>query len=157
MSRLQNRLFGPYPSSFSTNRDNYWPSNELESVLNYPIFRFGPYSPTGSLGCFFRLIFSGKKPAGPAPENLSLLYRFCLSTRSPSTKCSRQRRWLHCPWQGHPVVAPSRRTSLHQREIASRSVTTHADRRSSVFLPTLWSLYKRVGRRRGPRPPGLVL
>ena len=48
MSRLQNRLFGPYPSFFSTYRDGYWLSNKLESVLKYPIFRFGPYSPTGS-------------------------------------------------------------------------------------------------------------
>ncbi len=40
MSRLQNRLLGPYPSSFSANSYGYWLSNEPESVLNYPIFHF---------------------------------------------------------------------------------------------------------------------
>jgi hypothetical protein len=48
MSRLQNRLFGPYPGSFSTNSYGYWLSNETESGLKQPIFRFGPDSPTDS-------------------------------------------------------------------------------------------------------------
>ena len=50
MSRLQNHLFGPYLSSFSTNSDGYWLSNEPKSDLKQPIFRFGPNSPTVSQG-----------------------------------------------------------------------------------------------------------
>ena len=48
MSRLQIRLFGPYFSSFSVYSYSYEPSNELKSILKYPNFRFGPYSPTVS-------------------------------------------------------------------------------------------------------------
>jgi hypothetical protein len=48
MSRLQIRLFGPYFSSFSAHSTGYEPSNELESVLKHPNFRFGPHSPTTS-------------------------------------------------------------------------------------------------------------
>jgi hypothetical protein len=46
MSRLQNRLFGPYFSSFLAHSYGYEPSNKLKSVLKHPIFRFGPYSLT---------------------------------------------------------------------------------------------------------------
>jgi len=48
MSRLQIRVFGPDSSSFSVHSYGYEPSNELESVLKHPSFRFGPYSPTVS-------------------------------------------------------------------------------------------------------------
>ena len=48
MSQLQNRLFGPYFSSFLVHSYGYEPSNELKSVLKHPNFRFGPYSPAGT-------------------------------------------------------------------------------------------------------------
>jgi len=46
MSRLQLRLFGSYFSAFSVHSYGYEPSNELQSVLNQPNFRFVPYRPT---------------------------------------------------------------------------------------------------------------
>ena len=46
MSRLQNRLYGPDLSSFSTNSYGYWLLNEPKSGLKHSIFRFGPNSPT---------------------------------------------------------------------------------------------------------------
>jgi hypothetical protein len=48
MSRLQNRLFDSYLSSFLVHSYGYEPSNELKSVLKHPNFRIGPYSPTDS-------------------------------------------------------------------------------------------------------------
>jgi len=48
MRRLQIRLFVPYFSSFLAHSYGYEPSNELESVLKHPNFRFDPYSPTAS-------------------------------------------------------------------------------------------------------------
>ncbi len=47
MSRLQIRLFDPYFSSFLVHSYGYEPAKELKSVLKQPIFRFGPYRPTG--------------------------------------------------------------------------------------------------------------
>jgi hypothetical protein len=48
MNWLQIRLFGPFPSSFLLYCYGYGAANELKSVLKYPDFRFGPYSPTVS-------------------------------------------------------------------------------------------------------------
>jgi hypothetical protein len=48
MSRLQIRLLGPYFGSFSAHSYDYELSNEPNSGLKLPNFRFGPYSPTPS-------------------------------------------------------------------------------------------------------------